>query len=72
MNENMAVFKKVTITLHPIEIEKLDKIAKQNQETKSGMIARLIKDYQDKRTDKEEIADLTELSHELRDRNKKN
>lgn len=45
MNENMAVFKKVTITLHPIEIEKLDKIAKQNQETKSGMIARLIKDY---------------------------
>ncbi len=44
----MAVFKKITITLHPIEIKKLERIAKKNQETKSGMIARLIKDYNEK------------------------
>ena len=48
MIDTMAVFKKVTITLHPIEIKKLETIAEQNQETKSGMIARLIKDYNKK------------------------
>ena len=41
----MATHKRINITLHPIEIEKLDQIAKENQETKSGMIARLIQDY---------------------------
>ena len=48
MTDTMAVFKKMTITLHPLEIKKLETIAKQNQETKSGMIARLIKDYNKK------------------------
>jgi len=47
MQENMATHKKVTITLHPLEIEKLKKIAKSKGETFSGMIARLIHDYKD-------------------------
>ena len=73
----MAVYKKMTITLHPIEIEKLERIAKQNKETKSGMIARLIQEYPDvKRSLKkrlipgskeyEDVGDLTELSYDLR------
>ena len=44
MTETMATHRKVTITLHPLEIEKLKKIAKNNGETFSGMIARLIQE----------------------------
>jgi anaerobic glycerol-3-phosphate dehydrogenase len=44
MNENMAIHKRLNISLHPIEIEKLDQLAKQNNETRSGMIARLIQE----------------------------
>jgi hypothetical protein len=44
----MAVYKKMTITLHPKEIEKLERIRKQNEETKSGMISRLIQEYHEK------------------------
>lgn len=47
MQENMATHKRINITLHPIEIEKLDKIAKKHQETRSGMITRLIQKYED-------------------------
>lgn len=47
MRENMAVYKRMTITLHPKEIEKLERIRKQNQESKSGMIARLIQEYKE-------------------------
>jgi metal-responsive CopG/Arc/MetJ family transcriptional regulator len=49
MQENMAIFKRINITIHPIELEKLDRISEQNQETRSGMIARLIKDYNEKK-----------------------
>jgi metal-responsive CopG/Arc/MetJ family transcriptional regulator len=45
MRDGMAVYKKMTITLHPNEIEKLDRIREKNHETKSGMIARLIQEY---------------------------
>jgi len=45
MIEKMATHKRLQISLHPIEIEKLDKIAKEHDETRSGMIARLIQEY---------------------------
>jgi metal-responsive CopG/Arc/MetJ family transcriptional regulator len=45
--ENMSTHKRINITIHPIELEKLDKIAKEKQETRSGMIARLIQDYKE-------------------------
>jgi hypothetical protein len=48
MTDNMGIYKKIMITLHPIEIEKLKRIAKDKQETTSGMIARLIQDYKEK------------------------
>jgi len=41
----MATYKRITITMHPLEIEKLDQIAKENEETRSGMISRLIQGY---------------------------
>jgi len=47
MKDKMGVSKKVTITMHPIEIEKAKRIAKKNQETFSGMISRLIHDYKE-------------------------
>lgn len=43
----MSTHRKVTITLHPLEIEKLKKIAKKKGETFSGMVARLIFEYKD-------------------------
>jgi len=49
MNDNnMATHKRINITLHPIEIEKLDKIAVEHNETRSGMIARLIQNFEEK------------------------
>ena len=44
---NMASHKRINITIHPIELEKLDKIAKDHNETRSGMIARLIQNYKE-------------------------
>jgi len=41
----MATYKRLNITMHPIEIEKLDKLAKKHNETRSGMIRRLIDAY---------------------------
>ena len=48
MQENMATHKRINITLHPIEIEKLDQIAKKHKETRSGMITRLIQEHENK------------------------
>ncbi len=45
--DNMATHKRINITIHPIELEKLDQIAKKNQETRSGMIKRLIQEYEE-------------------------
>lgn len=44
-DNNMAVYKRLTITIHPIELDKLDIMTEANNETRSGMIQRLIKDY---------------------------
>jgi len=44
----MATHKRINITMHPIEIKKLDQIAKENDETRSGMIRRLIETYKNK------------------------
>jgi metal-responsive CopG/Arc/MetJ family transcriptional regulator len=48
MKDNtMANRQRIDITLHPIELEKLDRIRKNKKynETRSGMIARLIQEY---------------------------
>ena len=42
---NMASHKRINITIHPIELEKLDQICKKHDETRSGMIQRLIQSY---------------------------
>ena len=47
--ENMATRKRINVSLHPIEIEKLDKIAKDHKETRSGMFTRIIQEYQEKK-----------------------
>ena len=44
----MATHKRINITLHPIELKELDRIAKENEETRSGMIARLIQEHDKK------------------------
>jgi metal-responsive CopG/Arc/MetJ family transcriptional regulator len=49
MKEDMAIHKRLNISLHPLELDKLDKIAIDCQETRSGMIARLIQEYQVKK-----------------------
>lgn len=66
---NMATRKRINITIHPIELKKLDRIAELHSETRSGMIERLIQGFKEYR-DKKDIGDLTELSYELRDRSK--
>ena len=43
----MATRKRLNITLHPIEIKKLDQIRKRFNETRSGMLARLIQEYKE-------------------------
>ena len=48
MQENMATHKRINITIHPIELKKLDRIAEDNEETRSGMLARLIRNYKEK------------------------
>ena len=51
-DREMATHKRINITIHPIELEKLDQIAKKNNETRSGMIARLIQEYDKKKNDR--------------------
>jgi hypothetical protein len=45
----MATHKRITITMHPIELQKLKVIAKENHETISGMIQRLVMEYKRKK-----------------------
>lgn len=64
-----AIRKRINITLHPIELKKLDKMANANEETRSGMLSRLIMGYgKETRQRKKDVEDLTELSYDLRDR----
>ena len=65
----MATRERINITLHPIELKKLDRIAKIYKETRSGMLTRLIQEYHEE-SERDRIGDLTELSYDLRDRNK--
>ena len=44
-NKNNMVRKRITITIHEIELNKLKQIAKENKETISGMITRLIQQH---------------------------
>ena len=43
--KNNMVRKRITITIHDIELSKLKQIALENKETISGMITRLIQQY---------------------------
>ena len=43
--EKKMVHKRVTVTLHPTEINRLEKIKKEMNENKSRTIARLIQQY---------------------------
>ena len=63
---NMATRERINITLHPIELKKLDRIAKIYKETRSGMLTRLIQEYEESNKHGKDIGDLTELSHDLR------
>lgn len=47
IERDMASHVRINITIHPIELKKLDEIAKKNNETRSGMIQRLIQDYKE-------------------------
>jgi hypothetical protein len=39
-------YKRMTITMHPLDVEKLREIARENKETISGMITRFVMEYQ--------------------------
>lgn len=45
MKDSMATHKRLSISLHPIEIKQLDKIAEEYRETRSGAITRLIQEH---------------------------
>jgi len=49
MKVDMATHKRISITLHPEDIGKLDNIAKKRKHSRSGMIARLIQEYEEKK-----------------------
>lgn len=65
MTNNIATHKRINITIHPIELKKLKKIAKDNNETISGMITRLIQEYKQKKDDGG-LGDLTDLDYDRR------
>ena len=70
MNEvNMATRKRINITMHPIELKKLDRIAEQYQETRSGMIERLIQKFKGE-SDSDWIGEKTEMSYHAPDKKK--
>lgn len=45
---DMATHKRINITIHPIELKKLDELTKAHNETRSGMISRLIRNHNSK------------------------
>lgn len=47
--QNMATKRRVNISIHPIELQKLDRIAEQYGETRSGMLARIIQEFPEKK-----------------------
>jgi len=70
MNDsNMASYKRINITLHPEDLKKLDRIAKDRDHTRSGMISRLIQEYK-KKSDYNFIGEKTEMSYYSPDKKK--
>jgi len=55
MNERMATRKRVNITLHQEDIDKLDEICKQRNYKRSGMLSKLIQEYDYKPKIKKEV-----------------
>lgn len=47
IESDMSTYIRINITIHPIELKKLDQIARDNNETRSGMIQRLIRNYKE-------------------------
>ena len=46
IEESMATHKRINITIHPEDLKRLDEIAKERNHTRSGMITRLIQEYE--------------------------
>ncbi len=61
----MSVTKKrISISLHPIELAKLDRIADKYGETRSGMFTRLIQEFpEDEYRNTRDLGDLTETPY---------
>ena len=59
----MSVTKKrISISLHPIELAKLDRIADKYGETRSGMFTRLIQEFpEEKQRNTRNLGELTEM-----------
>jgi hypothetical protein len=66
----MVTHKRINITIHPIELKKLDKIAAQHNETRSGMITRLIQEHKEI-SDYDSIGEKTEMSYYAPENKKK-
>ena len=68
---NMAAFKRINITLHPEDLRKLDRIAEKRNHTRSGMISRLVQEYNEKSLNVD-FADVLEDSSVYHAQHKKN
>jgi metal-responsive CopG/Arc/MetJ family transcriptional regulator len=56
--------KRISISLHPIELAKLDRIADKYRETRSGMFTRLIQEFPEgEHGDTHDLGELTELAY---------
>jgi hypothetical protein len=61
--------KRISISLHPIELAKLDRIGDEYGETRSGMLIRLIQEFPEaEHKDTCTLADATELRFKLREK----
>jgi len=45
--DKMSTHKKINISIHQIELDKLDRLKTKHNETRSGMITRLIQEYKE-------------------------
>jgi anaerobic glycerol-3-phosphate dehydrogenase len=45
--DSMATHKKINISIHQIELNKLDRLKQKFNETRSGMITRLIQEHEE-------------------------
>lgn len=64
--DSMVTKKKINISLHPIELLKLDRIADEYGETRSGMLTRIIQEFPEKdHKDTRTLADVKELNYKI-------